>query len=56
VRSRLSVYHDQTAPLIGYYNEWADNAPAEAPKYIKVSGVGDLNEIKQGLLNALKAS
>lgn len=56
VRSRLSVYHDQTAPLIGYYNDWADNAPTEAPQYIKVAGVGDLNEIKQGLLSALKAS
>ncbi len=55
VRSRLAVYHDQTAPLIGYYTDWATESPAEAPKYVRIDGVGDLNEIKKGLLNSLKA-
>ncbi|MFT2111052.1 adenylate kinase [Marinomonas sp. 2405UD68-3] len=56
VRHRLSVYHDQTAPLVGYYTDWAAASPAESPKYVKINGVGDLNEIKQGLLSSLKAS
>lgn len=55
VRKRLAVYHDQTAPLIGYYTTWAQEAPELAPKYVKVNGVGDLNEIKEGLLSSLKA-
>ena len=55
VRKRLSIYHDQTAPLIGYYQAWQQEDAATAPKFVKVNGVGDLNEIKQGLLAALKA-
>lgn len=54
VRNRLSVYHEQTAPLVDYYNAMASNS-ANGPKYIKVNGVGDLNEIKQTLLSELKA-
>lgn len=55
VRNRLKVYHDQTAPLVGYYNDWAATGSENAPEYVKVNGVGDLNEIKQTLLAALKA-
>ncbi|OUR68171.1 adenylate kinase [Marinomonas sp. 42_23_T18] len=55
VRNRLNVYHEQTAPLVGYYNDWAATGAANAPEYVKVNGVGDLNEIKQTLLAALKA-
>jgi adenylate kinase len=55
VRNRLNVYHEQTAPLVGYYNDWAATGASNAPEYVKVNGVGDLNEIKQTLLAALKA-
>jgi len=55
VRNRLNVYHEQTAPLVGYYNDWAATGADNAPEYVKVNGVGDLNEIKQTLLAALKA-
>ncbi|MBD5772272.1 adenylate kinase [Marinomonas colpomeniae] len=55
VRKRLGVYHDQTAPLIGYYQEWLKVDSVAAPKFVKVNGVGDLNEIKQSLLASLKA-
>jgi len=55
VRNRLNVYHEQTAPLVGYYNDWAATGAGNAPEYVKVNGVGDLNEIKQTLLAALKA-
>jgi len=55
VRNRLKVYHDQTAPLVDYYNGLeVQNAP-NAPKYVKINGVGDLNAIKQKLLTTLKA-
>ncbi|KZN12787.1 adenylate kinase [Marinomonas sp. TW1] len=55
VRKRLGVYHEQTAPLIGYYQEWLNADAVNAPKFVKVNGVGDLNEIKQNLLTALQA-
>ena len=55
VRKRLSIYHEQTAPLIGYYQAWQAEDSFTAPKFVKVDGVGDLNQIKQGLLSALKA-
>lgn len=55
VRNRLKVYHEQTAPLIDYYNGAKMQTLTTPPKYIKVNGIGDLNEIKQILLTALQA-
>jgi adenylate kinase len=50
VRHRLSIYHDQTKPLVGFYqNMTGDNAPA----YHKIAGVGTVEEIKARSLAAL---
>jgi len=46
VRKRLDVYHDQTEPLIGYYKGWEASGEAAAPKYIKINGVGKVDEIR----------
>ena len=46
VRQRLKVYHEQTEPLISYYRGWADEAPATAPRYVYVAGVGSVEEIR----------
>ncbi|MDQ2141003.1 adenylate kinase [Schauerella aestuarii] len=53
VRHRLSVYRDQTRPLVDYYSSWADSGDAAAPKYRKVAGVGAVEEIKQRVVGAL---
>ncbi|MBD3657339.1 MULTISPECIES: adenylate kinase [Marinobacter] len=53
IRKRLQVYHDQTAPLIGYYQGWAAQAPAAAPKYVRVEGVGSLDDIRAMILEQL---
>lgn len=53
VRKRLSVYHQQTKPLIDYYREWAQTDPAQAPKYVHIEGVGPVDEIKQSVAAAL---
>lgn len=53
VRHRLSVYRDQTRPLVDYYSSWADSGDAAAPKYRKVAGVGAVEEIKQRVIGAL---
>ncbi|MBR8657501.1 adenylate kinase [Achromobacter sp. Marseille-Q0513] len=54
VRHRLSVYREQTRPLVDYYSDWAGKSPADAPKYRKISGVGAVEEIKSRLFDAVK--
>ena len=52
VRHRLSVYRDQTRPLVDYYSSWADS-DADAPRYPKISGIGSVEEITGRLKQAL---
>jgi len=52
VRHRLSVYRDQTRPLVDYYSSWADS-DADAPRYRKISGIGSVEEITGRLKQAL---
>ncbi|MFW6346346.1 MAG: adenylate kinase [Halomonas sp.] len=54
VRNRLAVYHEQTAPLVDYYQAWAAQDPEAAPTYHRVEGVGSVDEIKTQVLKALK--
>lgn len=54
VRKRLNIYHEQTAPLIGFYQDWASKAPADAPKYVRVEGIGSLDSIRDQILSQLK--
>jgi len=53
VRQRLQVYHDQTEPLIGYYSAWAEQGGAGAPRYIRIPGIGKVEEIRDAIFAAL---
>jgi len=53
VRHRLSVYREQTRPLVDYYAGWADSDPSAA-RYRKIDGVGSLAEIRQRIVQALQ--
>ena len=53
IRNRLDVYHSQTAPLVGYYQDWAAQDAAAAPKYVRVEGVGSLDEIRDRIFAQL---
>jgi adenylate kinase len=53
VRKRLEVYHAQTEPLIGYYKNWEGSGEAGAPKYVRVEGVGKVDEIRDNIFSAL---
>ena len=53
VRKRLQVYHDQTEPLIGYYKKWESSGESGAPKYIRIAGVGQVQEIRNQIFSAL---
>lgn len=54
VRKRLSVYHDQTEPLVGFYKNLEGQNGSPAPKCSQVAGVGSVDEIKQALFSVLK--
>ena len=53
VKERLSIYHDQTKPLVEYYSSWAEKGGDKAPQYVTVAGVGGLDDIKKAILSAL---
>ncbi len=50
VRKRLAVYHDQTAPLVGFYKGLTAN---NAPKYAHIAGVGSLEDIRDAMFKAI---
>jgi len=52
VRNRLAVYHQQTKPLIAFYQNLS--AKNGQPKYSQINGSGSLAEITQRLLDILK--
>ncbi|MGD9081064.1 MAG: adenylate kinase [Desulfobacterales bacterium] len=53
VRKRLDVYHAQTEPLVGYYKDWEESGESAAPKYIRIDGVGKVDEIRDQIFVAL---
>ena len=55
VRNRLAVYHEQTKPLIKYYSDWvqSDNS---APKYVRVEGIGDVEQIRDRIFVTVEAA
>lgn len=52
VRKRLGIYHDQTKPLVGFYQRLAEKN-ADAAKYSCVEGVGGLDDIREKVLAVL---
>lgn len=53
VRNRLAVYRAQTRPLVDYYTLWAQSGDTLAPKLVKISGVGGVDEVSQRIFAAL---
>jgi adenylate kinase len=53
VRNRIDVYHAQTEPLIDYYKSWESSGESAAPKYIRIEGVGKVEEIRDHIYSAL---
>ena len=49
VRKRLGVYHDQTAPLVDFYQKLDGDT-----RYSRIEGVGSVDSIKAHVLAALK--
>jgi adenylate kinase len=53
VRKRLDVYHAQTEPLVSYYQDWEKSGESAAPQYIRIDGVGKVDQIRDQIFNAL---
>ena len=51
VRARLNVYHEQTEPLISFYSREAE---AGNCKYVKVDGIGSVEEIRDQIFSGLE--
>jgi adenylate kinase len=55
IRNRLSVYHDQTEVLVGFYQELKNNDKnIPAPNYFSVTGIGNVDAIRDNILSLLK--
>jgi adenylate kinase len=55
VKKRLDVYHDQTEPLIDYYKKWKSSGEPGAPRYVRIEGVGKVDQIRDSIFAALDA-
>jgi adenylate kinase len=53
VIKRLSVYHDQTQPLVEYYSAWEKSGDTKAPKCVKIPGVGGVEKIRDQIFAIL---
>ena len=53
VRKRLAVYHEQTEPLVEFYNNLSQTGFEPKCKYFRVEGVGSLDQIKNRVFAAL---
>lgn len=51
VRKRLSVYHEQTKPLVGYYRDQSDQG---AVTFQSIDGIGNVDAITQRLFAVLE--
>ena len=54
VRNRLDIYHQQTKPLIQFYQQL--NERSGLPKLCQVDGLGHLSEVQERILDALGSS
>ncbi|MCV6614569.1 MAG: adenylate kinase [Cellvibrionaceae bacterium] len=52
VRKRLAVYHDQTKPLVDFYQNLAETGKVDTV-YTNVPGVGSMDDIKAKVFEAL---
>ena len=53
VRKRLTVYHDQTSPLVDYYSTWSKSDDEDAPAYVRIEGTGKVTDIRDAVFAAL---
>ena len=55
VTRRLEIYHEQTKPLVEYYQAWARSGDLRAPHCINIPGIGSVDTIRDRIFTALAA-
>ena len=53
VKNRLSIYHAQTYPLLGFYKNWSETGDPFAPRCVRVEGHGDIQQIQEAIFKRL---
>ena len=53
ILKRLNVYHSQTKPLVDYYLKWSASEN-EGLHYIKINGLGNVNDIQKSIFEQIK--
>ncbi|MGH8501012.1 MAG: adenylate kinase [Gammaproteobacteria bacterium] len=53
VRKRLAVYHEQTEPLLEYYANHAASRARNAPRYTRIEGTGQVEDIRDRIFAVL---
>lgn len=56
VKKRLTVYHQQTRPLVAYFQQWAQSGEDAAPKYFPIAGSGEVVAVWNRILDVLGES
>jgi len=51
VRKRLQVYHDQTSPLVDFYQNMQSDG---APSYHRIDGIGSVDSIRDSVFSSLQ--
>ena len=54
IRNRLSIYHQQTEPLVNYYIQESNGTDPHAPVYIRINGIGDVDKIRDNIFQELE--
>jgi len=54
VKKRLAVYHEQTQPLVNYFQEWSKTKDSCAPSYFRIDGAKEVESVTEEILEVLK--
>lgn len=55
IKHRLAVYHQQTEPLVKYYQSWEQESK-NAPRFHRINGMGSVDDIFNRILSCLATS
>ena len=50
VQKRLQVYQEETKPLSKYFQNWYNEDPELAPKYLKIDGLGTVSDVQKRIM------
>jgi adenylate kinase len=55
IRHRIATYHEQTKPLVAYYDGLRARSDPRAPRHARINGAGPVEQVRDRLFAALAA-